>query len=94
MRKFNKPFHGVRDGEIYPVWFEVGESCPPELEAAAESLGVLGEVVENDNGEQTDGDGDGDSDFPAAELEAAADEAKQTEEKPASSPSESRRSRR
>lgn len=41
MRKFLKPFRGVKDGEIYPTDFEAGEDCPLELEAGAESLGAL-----------------------------------------------------
>lgn len=41
MRKFSKPFRGVKDGDIYPTDFEVGDQCPPELEAGAESLGAL-----------------------------------------------------
>ena len=41
MRKFSKPFRGVKDGDIYPTAFEAGEDCPPELEAGAESLGAL-----------------------------------------------------
>lgn len=39
--KFTKPFYGVRAGEIYPVHFAPGDECPPELEAAALSLGAL-----------------------------------------------------
>lgn len=42
MRKFTKPFRGVVEGDIYPTDFEVGDNCPPELEAGAESLGALG----------------------------------------------------
>ena len=41
MAKLTKAFRGVRDGEIYPVDFEPGEECPPELEAGARSLGAL-----------------------------------------------------
>lgn len=41
MRKFLKPFRGVKDGEIYPTYFEAGEDCPTELEAGADSLGAL-----------------------------------------------------
>lgn len=39
--KFAKPFKGVPDGEIYPVDYQPGDECPPELQAAAESLDVL-----------------------------------------------------
>ena len=41
--KFTKPFKGVPDGEVYPVSYEPGEDCPPELEAGAKSLDALGE---------------------------------------------------
>jgi hypothetical protein len=36
--KFSKPFRGVPDGEIYPVDYEPGQECPPELEASAIAL--------------------------------------------------------
>ena len=39
--KFIKPFYGCKAGEIYPVWFEAGDECPPELEAAAIETGVV-----------------------------------------------------
>lgn len=39
--KFIKPFYGCKAGEIYPVWFEVGDECPPVLEAAAIETGVV-----------------------------------------------------
>jgi len=38
--KLAKPFLGVPDGEIYPVQYEPGDTCPPELEAAATALGA------------------------------------------------------
>ncbi len=41
MAKFIKPFRGVPEGEIYPVQFVAGESCPPELEAGALSVGAI-----------------------------------------------------
>ena len=41
MAKFSKPFEGVPDGEIYPISYQVGDECPPELADAAESLGAL-----------------------------------------------------
>ena len=39
--KFIKPFRGVPNGRIYPVQFEVGDECPPELETAARAENVL-----------------------------------------------------
>lgn len=36
-----KPFLGVPDGEIYPVQYQAGDECPPELEAAAAALGAF-----------------------------------------------------
>lgn len=39
--KFAKPFLGVPDGEIYPVQYEAGEECPPELEASAIALEAI-----------------------------------------------------
>lgn len=39
--KFIKAFKGVPEGEIYPVEYEAGDECPPELESAAESVGAL-----------------------------------------------------
>lgn len=41
MAKFDKPFRGVRSGEIYPEQFKAGDECPPELEKAARDCGVL-----------------------------------------------------
>lgn len=41
--QFTKPFKGVRAGEIYPVEFEPGEECPPELVEAAIQLGAVNE---------------------------------------------------
>lgn len=41
MLKFTKQFQGVPDGEIYPRTFEAGDTCPPELEAGARSLGAI-----------------------------------------------------
>ncbi|QOY96339.1 hypothetical protein IM543_11255 [Massilia sp. UMI-21] len=38
--KLTKPFLGVPDGEIYPVQYEAGDECPPELETAAIALGA------------------------------------------------------
>jgi len=43
---FSKEFRGVRDGEIYPITFQPGEECPPELVEAAQSLEAL-EVPES-----------------------------------------------
>jgi len=58
MRKFTKPFHGVRDGEIYPTEFAAGDECPPELVAGAESLGA----IEDESGGTDTDDGEGDDD--------------------------------
>ena len=41
MAKFAKPFRGVPAGEIYPVQYQPGDECPPELEKAAKALGAL-----------------------------------------------------
>ena len=43
MAKLTKPFRGVPNGEIYPIEYEAGDECPPELEAGALSLGALTE---------------------------------------------------
>jgi len=39
--KFAKPFLGVPDGEIYPVQYQPGDECPPELEASAMTLEAI-----------------------------------------------------
>lgn len=41
MAKFTKPFSGCKDGDIYPTEFQPRDECPPELEAAAHSVGAL-----------------------------------------------------
>lgn len=41
MAKFEKTFHGVPDGAIYPVEYQPGDECPKELEASAQALGAL-----------------------------------------------------
>jgi hypothetical protein len=41
MAKFIKRFSGCKDGEIYPTEFQPDDECPPELEAAALSVGAL-----------------------------------------------------
>lgn len=56
--KFDKPFKGVPDGAIYPVDYEPGDECPPELLDAAKELGAVA------------GDGD-DSKAPAVKKGAA-----------------------
>lgn len=33
--QFITQFLGVPDGEIYPVQYQPGDECPPELEASA-----------------------------------------------------------
>lgn len=39
--QFTKPFQGVPNGEIYPVNYQPGDECPPELESAATDLGAF-----------------------------------------------------
>lgn len=39
--KFIKTFHGVPNGEIYPVKYSAGDECPPELEAGAAATGAI-----------------------------------------------------
>ena len=39
--KFAKTFKGVPNGEIYPVEYQPGDDCPPELEHAARELEAL-----------------------------------------------------
>jgi hypothetical protein len=39
--KFTKPFRYVRDGEIYPVSFNEGDECPPDLIDAARAHDAL-----------------------------------------------------
>lgn len=51
MPKLIKAFRGVPKGAIYPVAYEPGEECPPELEAGARELGAL-ESAEDDSGEK------------------------------------------
>jgi len=46
-----KPFLGVPDGEIYPVQYQPGEECSPELEAAATELGAFGDAESATDGE-------------------------------------------
>lgn len=41
MAKFNKPFRGVPNGEIYGREFAQGDECPHELEQAAREAGAL-----------------------------------------------------
>lgn len=41
MAKLIKPFKGVKNSEIYPTTFEVGDECPRELEDGARELGAL-----------------------------------------------------
>lgn len=45
MMRFIKEFKGCQSGDIYPTRFAVGDTCPPELEAAAIEAGTV-EVVE------------------------------------------------
>jgi len=46
--KFKAPFYGKKAGDIYPTRFQIGEECPPELEAAARSLDVLAVPAEDE----------------------------------------------
>lgn len=39
--KVTKPFDAVPPGEIYPVTYQPGDECPPELEATARHFGAL-----------------------------------------------------
>lgn len=38
---FEKAFTGVPNGEIYPINFEPGDECPPELLDAAKECGAV-----------------------------------------------------
>lgn len=42
--KLIKSFTGVPKGKIYPVEFQAGDECPPELEVAAIKSGALEKV--------------------------------------------------
>lgn len=44
MAKFIKKFSGVKNGDIYPTEFKVGQKCPKELIAGAEAEGALGDA--------------------------------------------------
>lgn len=66
--KFTKPFKGVPDGEVYPVDYEPGQDCPPELEAGAQAMGALG-----DDKSKTDPGGHAQKTVP--EIKAALDAA-------------------
>ena len=41
MATLKDTFLGVPNGEIYPIEYKAGDECPPELESAARSLGLL-----------------------------------------------------
>ncbi|EJE49581.1 hypothetical protein PMI14_05824 [Acidovorax sp. CF316] len=41
--KVERRFQAVPKGGIYPVWFDVGDECPPELEATAKYYAEHGE---------------------------------------------------
>ncbi|WP_025135924.1 hypothetical protein [Achromobacter sp. DH1f] len=41
MPKLIKAFVGVPEGDIYPVRYEPGDECPPELVAGATEVGAL-----------------------------------------------------
>ena len=53
--KLAKPFLGVPDGGIYPVQYQAGDECPPELEAAAVALGAA--EVESDGEDAAEREG-------------------------------------
>lgn len=53
MPKLIKAFRGVPKGAIYPVAYEAGQECPPELEAGARELGAL-EGAEEESDEKKD----------------------------------------
>ena len=46
-----QPFLGVPDGKIYPVQYQPGDECPPELEAAATELGAFSDAESAIEGE-------------------------------------------
>lgn len=48
MRRLTGPLTGAVAGDIYPTEFMAGDLCPPELEAAALAMDVLGDEVEPD----------------------------------------------
>ncbi|WP_198388661.1 hypothetical protein [Burkholderia ubonensis] len=41
MAVFSKVWRGVPEGKIYPVTYEPGDECPPELEGAAAAADAL-----------------------------------------------------
>lgn len=43
MPKLTGELYGAPEGEVYPRTFAAGEECPPSLEDAARSLGLLDE---------------------------------------------------
>lgn len=57
--KFRARFYGVRAGAIYPVWFEPGDDCPPELEEAAIATGAVKGKGRKSGPEGGPGDGAG-----------------------------------
>lgn len=65
--KFRKAFLGVPAGEIYPVAWEKGDECPPELEAAAIASGAVKAPKAKPGGE-TGGEGDDGADDEGEEL--------------------------
>lgn len=42
--KFTKVFRGVPDGGIYPVEYQPGDTCPPELAHAASEVDALADA--------------------------------------------------
>ncbi|MGV3679773.1 MAG: HeH/LEM domain-containing protein [Acidovorax sp.] len=62
--KVTKPFDAVPNGEIYPVTYQPGDECPPELEATARYFDAL----EGDDGGP---DANGDGKLTVPEIKAA-----------------------
>lgn len=65
--KLTKPIYGVRDGDIYPTQFQVGEECPPELLDAAQELGAVevkakGKAAATNKNQESEAETDADSD--------------------------------
>ena len=48
--KFNKPFKGVCDGDVYPTSFGEGDDCPKELLDAAIAAGAVKKQTKAEKG--------------------------------------------
>jgi len=44
--KLTKAFLGVPNGQVYPVQYQAGDECPPELLDAAAEMGAIEEIKE------------------------------------------------